>query len=816
VDRWLSTVDLILQDIRTALRSLTRTPGFTVVALLTLAIGIGSTTAIFSVVDGILLRPLPYPDPQAIVSVSRQSASGAAGSFSAADYLDYRSTKSFAAFAGYRQQIVDLTGPTEPLRLTAMETTSALFDVFGLPALIGRTYSEKTDAPTGPRIAVVAEKVWRQHLGADPGIAGRTVRLNGIPTTVLGVMPEAFVHPNEADLWMLAPQDVPTSPVPIEGNVAANREVQYFQGIARLQPNISIGQANNELGTISERLAREFPETNGGEGTIARSYQDTLVGDVRTALLVLLGAVGFVLLIACANVAGLLLARGAGRRRELAVRTALGAGRRRLVGQLLSESLVLAGVGGLVGLIFARWGVYGLIALAPENLPRLKDVRLDLRVAAFAVAVSAAVGVLFGIVPALQSTRLSLTDALKDGGRTGTSRTRTQKALVVAEVALALMLLIGAGLMITSFSRLRAVDPGFTVSQLMVVWVPLPQARYDNAAQARFYSELAQRLRDNPVTARSALAFPTPFGGGNAEGAYTAEGAPPQSRANRPVAEIGSISPGYFQTLGIPLLRGRDVALTDRREGAGVVVVNQALAEREWPNQDPIGKRLALGGDPTTDPNSWLTVVGVVANSKRSDLQAGPRPAVYFSVNAFTLPFMGALVRSEAGEAAVLAAVRGAAQTLDAELPVTEVETIDRILERVTGQPRFRATLIGAFAGAALLLAAVGLYGLISYSVAQRVPEIGVRLALGATPGQVGRLVLGQGLALAAGGVALGLAGALAAARLVEGLLFSISATDPTLYALLALLLLGIAALACYMPTRRAMRVQPMTALRAE
>ena len=526
-------------------------------ALLTLAIGIGSTTAIFSVVDGILLRPLPYPDPQAIVSVSRQSASGAAGSFSAADYLDYRSTKSFAAFAGYRQQIVDLTGPTEPVRLTAMETTSALFDVFGLPALIGRTYSEKTDAPTGPRIAVLAEKVWRQHLGADPGIAGRTVRLNGIPTTVLGVMPEAFVHPNEADLWMLAPQDVPTSPVPIEGNVAANREVQYFQGIARLHPNISIGQANSELGTISERLAREFPETNGGEGTIARSYQDTLVGDVRTALLVLLGAVGFVLLDRVRERRGLLLARGAGRRRELAVRN--GPRRRPRAGwsaQLLTESLVLAGVGGLVGLIIARWGVYGLIALAPENLPRLEEVRLDLRVAAFAVAVSAVVGVLFGIVPALQSTRISLTDALKDGGRTGTSRTRTQKALVVAEVALALMLLIGAGLMITSFSRLRAVDPGFTVSQLMVVWVPLPQARYDNAAQARFYSELAQRLRDNPVTARSALAFPTPFGGGNAEGAYTAEGAPPQSRANRPVAEIGSISPGYFQTMGIPAAAG--------------------------------------------------------------------------------------------------------------------------------------------------------------------------------------------------------------------------------------------------------------------
>jgi putative ABC transport system permease protein len=807
---------VIAQDIRTALRSLRHAPGFTLVALLTLAMGIGGTTAIFSVVDGVLLRPLPYPDPGAIVSLSGRTATvPSGGAFSAADYLDYkRDNQSFAALAGHRQAVVDLTGSGDPVRLIALETTAGFFDVFGLPPLLGRTYSERTDAPGGPAVAVVRENIWRQQFGSDPNLVGRTIRLTGVPTTVIGVMAESFVHPSAVDLWVLAPRDVPTSPIAVKGDVVGAREVHYFQAIARLRPDVSVEQANQDLARIANRLGREFSNTNAGESAVAIPYQETLVGDVRTALLVLFGAVGFVLLIACANVAGLLLARGTGRRRELAVRHALGAGRSRLVRQLLTESLLLAVAGGVLGLVIAKWGVDGLLALAPENLPRVEDVRLDLRVAIFAIAASAAVGVLFGIVPALQGTRLNLTEALKDGGRGGSARTRTQKALVVVEVALALMLLIGAGLMITSFARLRAVDPGFVVSELLVVWVPLPQARYDNPAQARFYSQLSERLRDNPVTARSAVGFPTPFGGGYAEGAYTVEGAPSRARSERPVAELSSVTPGYFDTLGIPLLRGRDLALTDRRDGPGVVVVNRTLAEREWPGQDPLGKRIALGDD--TNPDGWLTVVGVVADSKRADLQSGPRPGVYLSVNTFTIPFMGVVVRTTAGDAAALSAVRTAARGLDPELPVNEVETLDRILERATGQPRFRATLIGAFAVAALLLAAVGLYGLISYSVAQRVPEIGVRLALGATPAEVGRLVLGQGLGLAALGITIGLAGALAVARLIEGLLFSISATDPLVYALLAGVLLALSAAACYIPTRRAMRIDPLAALRAE
>jgi putative ABC transport system permease protein len=809
-------MSVLAQDVRYALRSLSRAPGFTLVALLTLALGIGGTTAIFSVVDGILLRPLPYPEPSAIVAVSRTSDdSNEWGGFSAGEYLAYKkAARSFAAIAGMRPDVVDLTGDTQPVRVDALETTSAFFDVFATGAQLGRTYTD-ADLPHGPRIAVISDGFWRRQFGSDPHVVGRAVRLNGIPTTVVGVMPPSFGHPSAADLWMLAPTDVPTSPVAIEGDPLADREVQYFQVIGRLGPNVSVAQANDDLRRLAEQAVREFPDGPDDVTVSAMPLQERMVGDVRTALLVLLGAVGFVLLIACANVASLLLARGTARRRELAVRTALGAGKGRLIRQLLTESLVLASVGGMLGIIVAYWGVDLLVAVAPESIPRLEDVRLDPRVTVFAVAASAVVGMLFGIVPAFQGARAQVTDALKDGGRTGTARTRTQRVLVVAEVALALVLLIGAGLMLTSFARLRAVDPGFTASGLVVVSVPLPQARYSTPAQATFYTQLAERLRENPITARSALGFPTPFSNANASGAYDVVGAPPRSSAERVVAQIGIVTPGYFQTMGIPLLRGRDLSLTDTRDRGGVAIVNQHLAAREWPDQDPIGKRLTLGNDPA-DSSEWLTVVGVVGDSKRQDLQTAPGPAVYVSHHTFTLPYMSVIVRSGAGEAAIGEAVRAAVRTLDRELPIGDVDAFDHVLARATGQPRFRALLIGSFAVAALLLAGVGLYGLISYTVAQRVPEIGVRLALGATPGQVGRLVLGQGLALAGAGVAVGLVGAVGATRLLEGLLFSVSATDPTVYAGLAALLLTIAALACYLPARRAMRVDPMTALRAD
>jgi putative ABC transport system permease protein len=811
-------VPVIGQDVRYALRSLGRAPGFTLVALVTLALGIGGTTAIFSVVDGILLRPLPYPNPDHIVTLTRTNSSTSGDlSFAAADFLDHkRDSRSFFALAGLRQEIVDMAlGGGEPVRLTALETTAAFFDVFRLPPLLGRTYSERTDPPGGPRLTVIGEGLWRQHFGSDERIVGRTIRLNDQPFTVIGVMPELFVHPSDVDLWTLAPSEVPTSPVPIEGDARLSREVQYFTVIGRLAADTTIQQANEDLRAISERLARQFPDTNENEWAEAGEYYETLVGDVRTALLILLGAVAFVLLISCTNVASLLLARGTARRREFALRSALGARRGRLVRQLLTESLLLAACGGALGLIVAYWGVEALLAIAPESLPRLAEVRVDPRIAGFALFASALVGVLFGIVPALRGARPDVVDALKDGGRSGTARAGAQKMLVVAEVALALVLLIGAGLMLTSFARLRAVDVGFNVRNLVVVFVPLPQARYTNEQQAVFYTQLLERLHANPVTARSAIVFPTPFGGGAAAGGYAVEGRPTRARPEQPVAEINSVTPGYFQTMGISIVRGRDVSLSDTKDRPGVVIVNQTLAAREWPNEDPVGKRISIGGA-ADDPDSWLTIVGVVGDSKRSDLEGPARPALYLSHSTFTIPFSGVVVRSELGEAVLASAVHAAVRSLDPSLPAGNAETLERVLERRTGQPRFRALLIAAFAAVALLLAGVGLYGLISYTVAQRVPEIGVRLALGATPAQVGGLIVRQGLGLAGAGVALGIVGALAATQLIEGLLFSVSATDPLVYSVLAALLLSIAALACYVPARRAMRVDPIAALRSD
>jgi putative ABC transport system permease protein len=807
---------VLSQDVRYAFRSLARAPGFTLVALLTLALGIGATTAIYSVVDGILLRPLPYPEPGRIVRVwPVSSGSQAQASFSPADYLDYKQRSgSFSALAAYRENVLDLTGRGEPVRLRAVEASRSFFDVLGAPPLAGRVFSEATDPPGSPQVAVLSERFWEEKLGRAEDVIGSSLRLDGQPTTVIGIVSRTVRHPVDADIWVLAQFDVPSAPIDIDGDLLAQRDVEYFNAVGRLRPDITLTQARAELRVIGGRLAQEHPDSNAGEAATVEPLQETLVGDVRTALLVLLGAVGFVLLIACANVANLLLARGASRRRELAVRSALGASRERLLLQLLTESVVLALVGGMLGLLLAYWGVDLLLAMAPESIPRIREVQLDFRVAAIAIVTSAAVGIFFGLVPALQGSRSHVVDALRDGGRTGTSRSRTRNALVVAEIALSLVLLIGAGLMLASFMRLRAVDPGFIVERLMVINVPLPQGRYDTPAQTRFYEQLHERLREDPRTARSAIAFPMPFGGGNAAGDYQVEGAPPRTRGERPIAQLVAVSPGYFQTMGIPLLRGRDLSFSDASEGPGVVVVNRTLAEREWPGQDPIGRRIAMG--PADNADSWLTVVGVVGDAQTSRLDGPVQPTMYLALPRFTIPFSGVVIRSDAGETAVATAVKAAVHSLDPNLPVDQVRTVEQVIQRATGQPRFRALLVAVFAGAALLLAAVGLYGLISYTVAQRVPEIGVRLALGATPGQVMRQIVGQGLRLSLVGVLLGVAGALGAARLIESLLFSVSATDPIVYASLAVALLAVAATACYVPARRALRIDPMTALRAE
>lgn len=797
---------MLIQDIRYALRSFVRAPGFTLVALLTLALGIGGTTAIFSIVDGVVLRPLPYSDSARILRLNRVAANGSVDSYSAADYRDLtKATTTLSAVAGFRSDVVDLTGRGEPTRVAGTQTTSAFFDVFDAPPLLGRTYHESTDIP-GAAVAVLGEAIWRQQFGADPGVVGMQIRLNGALTEIIGVVPEWVRHPLKSDVWMLSPLDVPTSPFGDGRSASESRDVHYFGAVGRVARSREVIDARGELKTIGLDLARRFPG-NAGSSLDGQPLAASMVADVRTAMLVLMGAVGFVLLIACANVAGLLIARGASRRRELAVRTALGAGRLRLMQQLLTESLVLAVAGGALGLLVAQWTLDLLVRVAPGNLPRMADVVLDWRVALFAVAATIGVGILFGLTPALQASRPELNADLKDGGRTGTSRTGMRNVMVVAQVALALVLLIGAGLMLTSFSRLRSVNPGFRTTELVTVELMLPLARYGDTAQLNFYRGVLERLQANPVTAQSAMLFPFPFGGGNAQAGFEVVGQPPKPPDQRVSAELNTVSPGYFQTAGIRLIQGRDFAATDGDKSPPVVVINQEAA-KQFGGETPIGQQIDLG-----DP---VTVIGIVSNSQRRSLDAPVRAAVYLPYTQFVLPYMGAIVRTDRGAAAVASAVKSAVAQIDPDLPVGDIKTMEQIIEDSTGEPRFRSFLIASFAGLALLLAAVGVYGLISFTVTQRVPEIGVRLALGASPRQVFAQVIGSGLKLAVIGVVLGLIAAAAATTLLRGLLFNTSATDPVVYASLSALLLATAAVACYVPARHAMRVDPMTALRSE
>jgi putative ABC transport system permease protein len=796
---------VLIQDLRYALRSFRRAPGFTFVALVTLALGIGGTTAIFSIVDGVVLRPLPYTDPDRIVRLVRTDTTGTDSSFSGPDYRDVKRGATYlSAVAGYRSDIIDLTGRAEPVRVTGVETTAGFFDVFDAPPILGRTFHEATDQP-GAAIAVIGEAVWRQQFGSDRSVVGSVVRLNNKPTEIIGVVPERLRHPNKADVWVLAPKDVPTSP--LGGDGGETRNVNYFTAVGRIARDRSLTDAREQLRAVAATINAENTPDDSAAVLDAQPLAASMVADVRTALLVVLGAVGFVLLIACANVAGLLLARGASRRREIAVRTALGAGRGRVIKQLLTESLVLAVAGGLLGIVVAYWALQLLIGAAPENLPRLDDVTLDWRVAFFAFAATLVVGLLFGLAPSLSVSKPELNLDLKDGGRTGTSRTGARNVMVVAQVALALVLLIGAGLMLTSFARLRAVDPGFRTSELVTVELMVPLTRYDEQAQVRFYTSVLERLRANPLTAQSALMFPFPFGGGNAQAGLQIVGQPPKPRDERVTVELNSVSPGYLHTTGVRLIAGRDFAESDGPGSPLVALISESVV-KEFGGKNPIGEQIDLG--------EGATVVGIVSDARRRSLDQAPRPAVYLHYTRFMLPYFGAVIRTTNGAAAVTPVVKSIVAGLDRDLPIGEVHTIEEIIANSTGEPRFRSYLIAGFAMLALLLAAVGVYGLISFTVAQRVPEIGVRLALGASPAQVFRQVLGQGARLALLGVGLGLLAAAAATRLVQGLLFNTSATEPVVYLSLSALLLAIAVLACYVPARRAMRVDPMTALRSE
>jgi putative ABC transport system permease protein len=800
-------------EFRYASRSVLRSPGFAFVAVLTLALGIGANTAIFSVVRGVLLRPLPFADPDRLVQVWSATASEARGSQSARSFLVMqRNNRSLVAAAGYRQTMMSASvKPDDVQQLAASFVTIDFFDVLGIQPLHGRTFSRRTDASASERVAVIGREAWRQLFADDPNAIGQRVRLNGEPHTVVGVLPSRAGWPERTGLWVLSPRAVPPSPVPLpDDQLETDDEMGYISVIARLKREMPLPQAQDDL----TRLVREMRRGSPGEQTdirLGRMY-DEIVGNVRPALLVLQAAVGLVLVIACANISSLLLARASGRRRELAIRAALGAGRGRLVRHTLAESVALGVAGALAGLLLGAWLVALLTRVLPPNIPRREEIALDWTVALVALAIALLCSALFGAIPALQASRTDALATMKESGsRTMSSRSRGRATLVVAEIALTLVLLVGAGLLINSFVRLQRVDSGFRPDHTTVMGIALPEARYPTAKQqTALFDELLTRLAGRPEFQTVAIGFPAPLRGNNASGSFRIEGRPADGD-RRPFANFAIVSGGYFSAMGIPVVSGRTF-IDPGGSAERVVMVNQALARRYFDGTDPLGKLIRFEGERAVP----MTIVGVVGDARQLGLHAPAPPILYFQYDDFTLPFTNVVVRSPLPESSVAAAMRTELLQLEPQLSIGEASALRTILDRSIAEPRSRSFLLTTFALLALVLAAVGIYGLISHSVTERTREIGIRMALGAPRRQVLGSVLREGFNLAALGIILGLIGAVVASRAISRFLFGVGATDPATFAIVCTLLLGVALLASYIPSRRAVRVDPVVALRSE
>jgi len=806
----------VLQDIRYAVRKLSRTPGFTAIAAFTLALAIGATTAIFSVIDGVLLKPLPFRDPERVVRVTNIRDGNRMVS-SVPDFLDIRAqSKSYSSVAALDAQAMNLTGGSEPERVAAARVGAMFWSLLGVTPDIGRGFAPNEDSQSAGRTVVLSDGLWKRRFGADRRIVGKTIALDGNSYTVIGVAPAGFSFPDRPDVWI--PLVFSSDDVNPEG-----RGAHWMGIIGRLAPNVTVAQATSELATITRRLEQQYPESNTGMKGAVIPMQEYMVGDVRPALYVMLGAVAFVLLIACANVANLLLVRAASRESEMAVRTALGAGAWRLVRQLVIESVLLAVVGGVFGTLLALWGVDLLLAMAPNGLPRINEVSVNGSVLVFTAGVTAVTGVLFGLFPALHAARANVGGMLKEGMRGssgGVASRRARNTLVMAEMALAVVLLVGAGLLIRSFSKLLAVDPGFRAERVVTFAIAAPDTKYGQYAQRReLVSKLVERMKRVPGAQGAAVVTGLPLSNIMMRTSAHIVGTPPERPAERKSTDVAMATPGYFTTMGIPLVAGRD--FTDR-DGSGapvVSIVNQEFVKRYFPNENPIGKRIELGWDQdtaSTGGNMTLggEIVGVVANVKRRGLSQEVFPETYASYMQPTFSSFSVVVRSTADPSTVMAAIRAQIRELDRDLPLSDLRQLKELVAASVSRPRFYTTILGVFASIALILAAVGIYGVISYAVSLRTRELGIRIALGATGRQVSGLVLQQGVGLAIAGVLVGGAGAYWLTRLLSKLLFGVSATDPLTFVGVAALLTAIAAVASFVPARRAARVDPLLAMR--
>ena len=804
--------DELRQDVRFSLRQLRRNPGFTVIALVTLALGIGANTAIFSVVRGVLLRELPYAESDRLLRVySRVDQSRI--NVSPADFNDWRAqTRTFSSLAASEESTVNLTGSGPAERFTQARVSANLFQLLGVSPIVGRAFAPGEDAESAPRVVILSEGLWRSRFAADRSIVGKQIVLDGFPTEVVGVAPAVMRYPSSVDMWL-------TTRFRAKDFSDASRGARWIDVIGRLAPGATIAQANAEMAAIARRLELQDPRHNTGYGTSVVPLRDAMVGRVRAPLVILLAAVGFVLLIACANVASLLLGRTAARETELAVRTALGAGRGRLIRQLLTESVCLAVIGGAIGLGLAAWGTRLLLALAPTDIPRLYDVRVDGWVLVFTLGATAIAALVFGAIPAWQARKGRLASTLREGNRGSRTRpgsSRARATLVVAEITLALMLLAGAGLLIRSFARLSAVDPGFNATRVSTFSVTLSPVRYATVDQQRqFAATLLDRIRTVPGVDSAGVTFGLPLSGAGFVLSFDVDGraAPPPNA--EPRAQVRVASPGYFAAMGIPLRRGRSFTAADRAGAPQVLLISEETVRRYFPNEDPIGKRIQFGW---TRDGSRLggEIVGVVGDVRQGSLSGDRTPHAYAAWEQWPLDEVTVVMRTQTDPGAVLRAAEAVVTSLDRDLPVYDSYTLASLVSRSLGEPRFYLLLLTVFAVLAVVLAAVGIYGVMAYTVQQRTREIGIRIALGASTERVVGMVVRRGLALAIAGVALGTIGAYALTRVLRSLLFGVSERDPLTFAGVAVLLGAVALVASWVPARRAARVDPLTAMRAD
>ena len=782
-------------------------PAYTSVALIALALGIGANTAIFSLVNAVLIRPLPFVEPDRLVWVWGSFTGGNRASVSPADFLDYRNeNKAFEQFAasGSLPLALNLTGSGEPERLSAAGITGNYLQALGTMPALGRTFVLENEKPGSDQVVIFSYKLWQTRFGGDPGIIGKTITLDGKKREVIGVMPQNFSFPFDVALWF--PMNFDVDPE------MKLRKAHFLRPIGKLKQGITIAQAQADLDVVAKRLEEQYPDSNTGWGLRLVSLREQLIGDTRPTLLILLGAVGFVLLIACANVANLLLVRAAARQKEIALRTALGAGRFRIVRQMITESVLLALAGGTLGTLLAIWGVNLLVTLSADSIPLTAQVNLDATVLGFTLLISLFTGVLFGLAPALRTMKLNLIESLKEGGRGGEGApgNRTRSVLVVLESAIAVLLLIGAGLLVRSLIQLQNTNPGFDAQNVLTMRLTLPMEKYSTPEKASsFFQELESRVIGVPGVESAGMVTELPLSGQLNDMPFTVEGRPPVTIDQAFGADFRRVNQHYLRTLRIPILRGRNFTDQEIRQSAKVTLVSESLVSQVFPNEDPIGKRLvmAMGGQP-------FEIIGVTGDIRHGALEIQPGPMMYWPTYATGRTNL--VIRTQGDPTSVTAAVRREVHAVDPDQPVSDIRTMEQWLETAVATPRYRTILLGLFALLAVVLASTGIYGVMSYSVAQRTHEIGVRMALGARQLDVLKLVVRQGMGLVLIGVALGLLSAIALTRVMSSLLFGVGARDPLTFVVVATVLSLVAFVACYLPARRATKVDPLVALRYE